>query len=378
MEEVDIVIIGAGVVGLAIARELSGCGKEILVLEKNKTFGQETSSRNSEVIHAGMNYPKNTLKSKLCIQGRRLLYEICREYGIPHKKTGKFIVATEKDEVSDLEALLVQGRDNGVEGLSMVEKRELKQSEPNVFALSALFSFETGIVDSHRLMRFYLDYVKDKGGLVSFNSEIVAIENERSSYKISVLNDNNTTLLRAGLVINSTGLDSDSVAQKAGFEIDKLGYRLHYCKGEYFRVKPNEANSLNHLVYPVVKPKSSGLGIHATLDLLGGIRLGPDDAYLNHRIKDYTVEPGNLLRFYASASKFIPALKESDLYPDISGIRPKLQRQDGEFRDFIIREESKNGFSGFFNLIGIESPGLTASPAIGKYIKEMVFDYYNN
>lgn len=374
MEEVDIVIIGAGVVGLAIASELAGstANKSILVLEKELSFGKETSSRNSEVIHGGMYYPAGTLKTCLCIKGRRLLYEICEKKNIPCKKIGKLIVAIEKKELPGLEKIRIQGESNGVEGLRMVSSLELKRMEPDLFGIAALFSEETGIVDSHRLMEYFLQSAKSNGVMVAYNSKACDISRMNYGYKVSVKNNDETLEIRASVVINCAGLDSDTIAKLAGIDLKKYKYELYYCKGQYFRVSSSKAKLLNRLAYPVPKPKSGGLGMHATLDLSGGLRLGPDEKYLNNRIKDYSVNESKIGDFYLSAIKFMPFIDKQDLYPDIAGIRPKLQEEAGEFRDFIIKEETDKELPGFINLIGIESPGLTASPAIAEYVKGLL------
>lgn len=372
MEQAEILIIGCGVVGLAVAKQVSDRHKDIFIIEKNKSFGQETSSRNSEVIHGGMYYPKGTLKSKMCVEGRPLLYEFCRKNKVPFKKTGKLIVATEKEELIELEKLLNQGNNNSVEGLRIVDCRELEIIEPGVNGISALYSPETGIVDSHRLMKSYLDIAKDNGVMPIFNSEVTGIANEKDGYRVTVSNNNEEIYLKTQIIINCSGLDSDNTAKMAGMDIEKLNYGLHYCKGQYFRVNQKKSSLINKLVYPVPKPKSAGLGIHATLDLSGSLRLGPDDNYLDSREKDYSVDDSRRPEFYLSAKKFLPFLEEADLSPDIAGIRPKLQKSGEAFRDFVIKDESENGLPGFINLIGIESPGLTASLAIGKYVGELI------
>ncbi|MCX5713877.1 MAG: NAD(P)/FAD-dependent oxidoreductase [Candidatus Omnitrophica bacterium] len=372
MREPTITIIGAGVVGLAIARELSKSHKNVIVLEKLHSFGQETSSRNSEVIHGGMYYPTGSLKARLCVEGRHLLYEYCLKYNIPHKKIGKLIVATESEEVADLEKLFSLGKDNGVEGLRILNGKELSIMEPNLSGVAALYSPETGILDTHRLMQSFYDSAKSNGAIVAFNSEVIGIEKTNDGYSISVRNNEDLTTLETDMVINCAGLDSDRIAEMVGMGINNLNYRLHYCKGQYFRVSPSKSRLINRLVYPVPKPKSGGLGIHATLDLAGSMRLGPDDEYLDNRDKDYSVKDAKKGDFYVSARKFMPFLEENDLTPDTSGIRPKLQGNGQNFRDFVIKDETEHGFPGFINLIGIESPGLTCSLAIGQAVSSLI------
>ena len=238
MGDFDIVIIGAGVVGLAVASELaqSTVNKNTLVLEKARSFGQETSSRNSEVIHGGMYYPANTLKARLCVEGRRLLYEICEKQNIPCKKIGKLIVATENEELTALDEIRAQGELNGVEGLRLVSGPELKKMEPNLFGIAALFSTETGIVDSHRMMEYFLQSAQGKDVMVVYNSQVSDIAKMDYGYKITVKNNDEILEIKSSVVINCAGLDSDTIAKLAGIDLQKNKYELHYCKGQYFRV----------------------------------------------------------------------------------------------------------------------------------------------
>ena len=372
MEEVGIVVIGAGVIGLAVAAKLAETERSVFILERNGTFGQETSSRNSEVIHGGMYYPPRTTKAKTCVDGRRLLYDICEGNNIPYRKTGKLIVATEKEEISSLEALLLQGRENGVEGLRMMSQDDLRRLEPDVSGMSAIYSEETGIIDSHSLMQYFAHTAKNNGAEIVYDCEVQNIDRLFDGYKISVKNGTEAVVLKSEIIINCAGLDSDKIAEMGGMDIKKFQYELYYCKGQYFRVRSGKAKLLNHLVYPVPNPKSGGLGVHATLDLGGGLRLGPDDRYLNNREKDYSIDESKRQDFYLAAKKFMPFIDEQDLYADAAGIRPKLQKEAGEFMDFVVKEESEKGFPGFINLIGIESPGLTASPAIAEYVKGLL------
>lgn len=372
MEKTPILIIGAGVIGLAVARELSFYEKNIILVEKNKSFGQETSSRNSEVIHAGMYYPNGTLKAELCITGRRLLYQLCQEKKIPHKKIGKLIIATDKDELATLGGILKQGKINGVEGLKFITEAEMKKLEPRVSGIAALYSQETGIIDSHRLMDYLVTVARENGVSVVYDAEVIGIKKNNDDYRVTIKNAGENVEIKALTVINCAGLDSDVIASMSGIDIAKEKYNLHYCKGQYFRVVPEKCKFISRLAYPVLRPKSGGLGIHATADLAGSLRLGPDDNYLNNRVKDYSVDENRKNDFYQSTVKFLPFLEETDLVPDLSGIRPKLQPKGGEFRDFIIRDEVDKGLSGFINLIGIESPGLTASLAISKKVCRLV------
>ncbi len=372
MYKTDILIIGAGVIGLAVAEELSGASGSIIVVEKNESFGRETSSRNSEVVHGGIYYPPGSLKARMCVEGRELLYKFCVKNNVPHKKTGKLIVATEKDEIGSIESLLSNALKNGVPGLKIMDRKEIKKMEPDIFGVIALYSPETGIVDSHSLMQRLIGKAKANGVTIVFNSEVAAIEKDKDIYNVQVRDANEATTLSARIVINCAGLDSDSIAEMSGIDIKERKYELQYCKGQYFRVNQRKAGRVKRLVYPVPHPKEGGLGIHATPDLGGGLRLGPDHEYLKDRIKDYSVDESRKKEFCASVKRFMPFIEEDDIFTDTAGIRPKLRDYGNDPRDFIIKEESANGLPGFINLIGIESPGLTASLAIAEHVRQIL------
>lgn len=372
MEDFDCIIVGAGVVGLAVANDLAIDGRSVLLIERHDSFGAETSSRNSEVIHGGMYYPTGSLKASLCVQGRRLLYDFCSSYKITFKKTGKIIVAVDREEIPVLEKLFQLGLANGVEGLCLITKKEIKSFEPYVSGVAALYSPETGIVDSHKLMSCLATLAQRHGAMIAYNSNFLHATKKRGGYELAIRNGVDEINLTAKVVVNSAGLDSDIVAQNAGFDLARYQYNIHYCKGQYFRLNSSKARLLKMLVYPVPKPTSGGLGVHATVDLAGGVRLGPDDEYLKLRIQDYSVNSLDCSKFYDSARKFIPFISKEDLYADTAGIRPKLQESGGDFRDFVISDETDEGLGGFINLIGIESPGLTASLAIAMKVKNMV------
>jgi len=225
-------------------------------------------------------------------------------------------------------------------------------------------------------MQYFYDHAKDSGALVAYNSEVIGIEKISDGYKVSVVNDAEIINLKPRIVINCAGLDSDRIAELSGIDIKEFKQELHYCKGQYFRVNGKKSGLIKRLVYPVQKPNSPGLGIHATLDLAGSIRLGPDDRYLETRNRDYSVDASRRHDFYTSVREFLPFIEENDLVEDISGIRPKLQEQGGGFRDFIIEDEKDKRLPAFINLVGIESPGLTASAAIAKYVKGLIKNYY--
>jgi L-2-hydroxyglutarate oxidase LhgO len=362
----DITIIGAGVVGLAIAEELSRHYKEILLLEKNESQGQETSSRNSEVIHAGIYYPEGSLKASLCVEGRKLLYEACENRGIPYKRIGKLIVATNPDEEESLQALLGKAQLNGVDDLLFLSGRVVHSLEPDVMASAGLLSPSTGIIDSHSLMRALLVGATDNGVSAVFRSCVTAAHYDGVRHELEI--NDGESLVASRVVVNCAGLLSDCVAALPGIDVDLEGYRLKLCKGSYFAASP--APRIRHLVYPVPTPKHEGLGVHATLDLGGRVRFGPDVEYVD--AVDYRVDEGKRDAFHASIITYLPGLAKESLHPDMSGIRPKLQGPGEEIRDFVISEESRLGLPGWVNLIGIESPGLTACLAIARRVANLI------
>ncbi|MFH1386154.1 MAG: NAD(P)/FAD-dependent oxidoreductase [bacterium] len=367
MDNVKVSIIGAGVIGLAIAEALSQkIDGDIVVFEMHDSFGQETSSRNSEVIHAGIYYPKDSLKSLLCLQGNKLLYQFCAENGVKHKKCGKIIISTNEAEAKKIESIYNNAVSVGVPDLRLLTKEDVLALEPNVFALNGIFSGSTGIIDSHGLMDCLNKKAEKNGVMFAFGSETKEIKKQGDGY---VLTDQNGESIQSEWVINCAGLNADKMAQLAGFDIDKLGYRLYYCKGDYFGVTGSKGK-LNHLVYPVPHEQGHGLGVHATLDLDGYIRLGPDTEYVEKIY--YDVDPAKRKDFYQAVKTYLPWVDEAMLAPDTAGMRPKLQGPNDGFRDFVIKEEKENGCPRFINLIGIESPGLTSCLAIGKYLENLV------
>ena len=370
--EVDIAIIGAGVVGLAIAAEVAGEGKGVFVIEKNQTFGLETSSRNSEVIHAGIYYPEDSLKAKLCVEGNRLLYELCENHGILYKKLGKIIVAVDRDEEGVLDELHEQGRRNGIEDLKLLSRQEIKRMEPRVEGIAALFSPSSGVLDSHSLMRFFYSQARESGAGFVFNTEVTGIERAGSGYRVQIRDREGISSFVTRILINSAGLNSDKVARLAGIDPARANYRLHYCKGEYFILASREGLPVSRLVYPI--PEQAGKGIHVTLTLDGRVRLGPNARYVDE--VDHRVDEAQKTTFYQSVKKFLPHIELEDLEPEFAGIRPKLQAPGEAFRDFVIAHEEDRGLPGLINLIGIESPGLTAAPAIARYVARMVNELY--
>ncbi|MBN3039190.1 MAG: NAD(P)/FAD-dependent oxidoreductase [Candidatus Omnitrophica bacterium] len=373
MEKIDIAIVGTGITGLAVSAFLCELDKSIFVLEKNENFGQESSSRNSEVVHAGIYYPQQSMKAKYCVEGNRLIYEICAKNGISYKKLGKLIAASEESEIEKLDALLEKGKANGVEGLRIIAKDEIRKLEPNVNAAAALLSPNTGIVDTHNLMKYFYTKAKDQGVEFVFNSGVNAINKKGEEYVVTVRDTDRTDFsFLTRVLINCAGLNSDKIAEMAGIDINKAGYSLNYCKGQYFRVGGLKSQMIKHLIYPVPDEKEISLGIHATPDLGGGLRLGPDAQYIEREQANYIVDESKKDYFAKRAAKLLPFIDSEDLTADTAGIRPKLQGPQSGFRDFVLAHEKHRGFKGLINLIGIDSPGLTAAPALAKEVLEIV------
>lgn len=368
--DAGITIIGAGVVGLAIAEEISAHHKNVFVIEKHPTFGQETSSRNSEVIHAGIYYPSGSLKSKLCVEGNPMLYDYCRKYDVPFKNCGKLIVATNDEEIRTIAGIQQTAAANGVK-LLMYDRENIAELEPDIFALKALFSPTTGIVDSHSLMKQYETNALNNSAQIVYGSEVKAISRIKGGYKVTLLDADRTEYsFTSEIIINSAGLTSDKIAEMAGIYDEKL--KIYFCKGEYFKINPPKNRLISRLVYPVPHHNMEGIGIHITVDMGGGVKLGPDVQYLEQNEYDYRLTPSKQEAFWQSARKFLPFLEYNDISPEMAGIRPKIQKKGDPQRDFYISEESGRGFPGFINLIGMESPGLTSSIAIAKYVNTLV------
>ena len=371
--EITATVIGAGVVGLAVAAELSQRRTGVLILERNPSFGQENSSRNSEVIHAGIYYAKDSLKARLCVEGNRMLYPLCERGRIPHRRCGKLIVATAAEEEAVLLGIQERARENGADDLKMVSAREIKSLEPNVKACAGLLSPSTGIIDSHRLMRRFAARAQGNGALLVPHTTVSRVEKcDDGRHRVHVAYpDGEQDSFESRWVVNCAGLDADRVAGSMGIDIDACGYRLHYWKGDYFSLDV-PPGYLQRLVYPVPQANHVGLGVHATIDLGNRVKLGPDATYLPERNLDYAVEPAARQSFYEAARRYLPAITVDQLNPEMAGIRPKLQQPGDAVRDFIIAEESSKGLAGIVNLIGIESPGLTASPAIARYVADLI------
>jgi L-2-hydroxyglutarate oxidase LhgO len=370
VERADVVVIGAGVVGLSVAACASRDGRSLLLLERHDSFGRETSSRSSEVIHASIYYPSGSLKARLCVEGNERMYALCRAHGIPHRNTGKLVVACSADEEARLPRLLEGAVAAGAKGVRIVSREEVARLEPQVSARAALHCPTSGIVDSHSLMRHFLAVAESAGAAPVFGVEVVGLRQEAGGWTVEVRErDGGRYAVFARAVVNSAGLEAGNVAALAGIDQDAAHYRIHYRKGVYFRVTCGLGQLPQMLIYPV-PPMDATVGIHTVPDLGGGMRLGPHDDWAPEI--DYTVDEGLRDLFFEACSPFLPTLRREDLAPDTAGIQAKRYGPGEPSRDFVIRHEADRGLDGLINLVGIESPGLTSSPAIGPMVAGMV------
>jgi L-2-hydroxyglutarate oxidase LhgO len=371
---VDVVVVGAGVAGLSCGAVLARRGRAVLVIERREGPGRETSSRNSEVIHAGLYYPPGTLKALSCVEGRERLYHRCRVQGIPHRRTGKLVVATQEQELEVLEHIQRRARANGAGAVEILSAAEVRRREPRIRALAALWSPESGIVDSHSLMLSYLAEMEAASGTLLTRTRVVGLNRREAAGGIWEVETESSLGERFSvtcpIVVNAAGLESDRVAAFAGLDTQALGYTLHFCKGDYFAIAPGLRDIAKALIYPV--PVPGGLGIHVTRDLGGRYRLGPDTEYVAE--PRYDIDPTKAEAFAAAAQRYLPELRPEHLTPDFAGVRPKLQGPGEPFRDFVVSEESPNGAPGLINMIGIESPGLTASEALAERVAILAGD----
>ena len=367
MDRVDTVVIGAGVVGLACARSLALAGREVIVLESESAVGTHTSSRNSEVIHAGIYYPPGSLKATLCVAGRHALYPFLAERGIAHRRCGKLIVATAPAQIAGLEKLKATAKANGVADLRMLSARDARALEPQLSCTAALESPSTGIVDSHAFMLGLRGDAEDHGAAIAFRSPFLAAHVVNGAIELEVGGEE-PMRLSARSVVNSAGLFAQDVARRIeGFPAERIP-PTHYCKGNYFGLSGR--SPFSRLVYPA--PEAAGLGVHLTLDLAGQGRFGPDVEWIE-RI-DYDVDPGRAEVFYNAIRSYWPGLKNGALQPAYSGIRPKMRPQGEPACDFLIQGPADHGVAGIVNLFGIESPGLTAALALGDHVHELLRD----
>ncbi len=373
----DICIIGAGVIGLAIAyalaRKFEQQKLDILVLEQEASFGQHISSRNSEVIHAGIYYPANSLKAKLCVRGKELLYQHCEQFQVPYREIGKLIVGRE----NELEALLElqeNAKNNGVFDLQLMDKAQTGKIEPALTADVALFSPSTGIIDSHSYMQSLLHLAQNRGVHFSPYSRVEGIAVKASGFLVRCLLDGAKNQeqyqFRCRHLINSAGLQAQSVANSIDAVPKEIIPALYYCKGDYFEYRSK--NPFSHLVYPLPDPNTAGLGIHATMDLSSQLRFGPDSDYVSSL--DYEVSADKAALFAEKIASYFPSITADKLKPAYAGIRPKLAGPGDPAADFMIQGYSEHHLPGLIQLFGIESPGLTASLAIAEKVAGSVID----
>jgi len=364
-ETVDCVVIGAGVVGLAIARELALAGREVIVLEAAEGIGTHTSSRNSEVIHAGLYYPKGSLKARLCVEGKHKLYAYCAERGVPHQRIGKIVVASDESEVSAVKSYVEKANANGVTDLQWLSVEQLHELEPEVRCVAGFLSPSTGIIDSHAFMLALQGDAENHGANVVFFSPVESGELRDGKILLAVGGDEPMTLA-CQTVVNSAGLFAPNVARSiAGFPTDKVP-PAYFAKAHYFTLSGK--SPFRRLVYPVAT--NAFLGVHVTLDLGGQARFGPDVCWIDG--VDYSFDSMRAALFYTAIRHYFPGLKDGALQPGYTGIRPKISGPNEPAADFLIQGPGDHGVPGLVNLFGIESPGLTASLAIGEYVQSLL------
>ncbi len=364
MEKVDKLIIGAGVIGLSVAKVLSEVYDDVVVVDKERSFGLHTSSRNSEVLHSGIYYPQNSYKAKLCVKGLNMLYNFARNNNIQYNNCGKLIVATQEEEIPELIKLKENGVKNGVQDLELIEEDECKNLEPQIKAVKALKVKSTGIIDTHELMQKLEKKAEENGAFLVYKMEVVSINRRNDSYQV---NFGNGDIFVAQTVINCAGLHSDRIASKVGISLKREKLKLHWCKGEYY--KSNRIQNIEHLIYPLPDPTGVSLGIHLTINLNSEVRFGPNAYYVNEL--DYKMDEKYKQEFLSAINRYIE-VEADELHLDDCGIRPKLQGPNDDFRDFYIKEESDKNLPNFINAIGIESPGLTSCLAIAERIKDLL------
>jgi L-2-hydroxyglutarate oxidase LhgO len=360
-DAIDALVIGAGVVGLAVGRALAQAGHETIIVERHRRIGEEASSRNSCVIHSGIYYPKDSLKARLCVAGRRQMYDYCAAKGVAHRRCGKLIVA-EESQLASLEALHRKGLGNGVEDLRWLESAEVAALEPAVRCAAALFSPSTGILDVHELMNALLGDFEAAGGILVLDSSVERLRPGTDGIEVEIASEGQTSAVIARNVCNSAGLSAVEVAHRVEGLRNELIPVARYAKGNYFSCT---GRPFSHLVYPL--PNDAGLGVHATIDLAGNVTFGPDVEWVEEI--DYAVDPGRAAEFYAAIREYWPELPDGRLQPSYSGIRAKIVGPGEPAADFMIVGPEEHGISGLVSLFGIESPGLSAALALGDHVR---------
>ena len=374
MDRVDCVVIGAGVIGLAVAREMALQGRETILLERESAFGTISSARNSEVIHAGIYYPKDSLKAKLCVEGNRMLYEYCRTHHVATQPYGKLIVASDDSQLDDLQAILYKAQQNNVPEIKMLTGEQAKSMEPELQCSAALLSASTGIVDSHGFMLSLLGGFEDAGGMIAYQSPLISAKpigsKAQDGFELEI-GGSDAMKIQTKLLINCAGMSAPAIAKKIEGLAQEQIPKAYFAKGNYFSLSGK--SPFKHLIYPI--PEPGGLGVHLTLDMGGQAKFGPDVEWLeidDENQIDYTVNPKRGESFYAAVRKYWPGLKDNALQPDYSGVRAKIVPPNAPAGDFCFNTPKDHGLEGLFNLYGFESPGLTSSLAIAKYLEGQI------
>ena len=366
MEKVDCVVAGAGVIGIAVARSLAAAGREVIVLEAHHSIGHETSSRNSEVVHAGIYYPKGSLMARYCVEGRQRLYDYCRDRGVPFRKCGKLIVATDDDEALRLADIRKRAIANGVEKIDLISRQAAMAMEPELHCNAALHSPETGIIDSHAYMLAMQGDAENDGALFVFQSPILSGKPRDGGFDLEI-GGADPMRLHARLFVNAAGLHAPALARTVGAP-QQFTPTAYFAKGHYFTL--SDHSPFARLIYPV--PVPGGLGVHLTLDLAGRARFGPDVQWTD-RI-DYSFDEGRDAAFYAAIKRYWPDLRDGSLQPGYTGIRPKIVPRGAPPQDFVIQGRRDHGVPGLVNLFGIESPGLTSAIALADLVRDVALD----
>jgi L-2-hydroxyglutarate oxidase LhgO len=374
MEQLDCVVIGAGVIGLAVAREMALQGRETILLERESAFGTISSARNSEVIHAGIYYPKDSLKAILCVQGNRLLYDYCRSHQVATQPYGKLIVASDDTQLNDLQAILYKAQNNHVPDIKMISGDEAKALEPQLHCSAAILSSSTGIVDSHGYMLSLLGGFEDAGGMLAYQSPLISARPVGSNAEqgfILEIGGADGMQIQTRLLINCAGMSAPAIAKKIeGLSSEQIP-KAYFAKGNYFSLTGK--SPFSHLIYPI--PEPGGLGVHLTLDMGGQAKFGPDVEWLDIESEeqiDYSVNASRGDDFYEAVRRYWPGLKDGSLQPDYSGVRAKIVPPNIPAGDFYFNGPQDHGLQGLFNLYGFESPGLTSSLAIAKHLEEKI------
>ena len=363
-ERVECVVIGAGVIGLAVARRLARAGIEVVILERAEAIGTETSSRNSEIVHAGIYYPTGSLKARTCVAGKHALYDYCQARGIAHRRCGKIIVATDDSQVDELAALKERAAANGVGDLSWLTPGEVAEMEPEVHCVAALHSPSTGIVDSHGLMLSFQGEAEEHGAMIAYHAPVTGGRVEEDGIVVDVGGET-PMALKAHRLVNAAGIWAPAVARTVAGLDPKTVPPDYLCKGNYYTLVGK--SPFTRPVYPV--PEKAGLGVHVTVDLAGQVRFGPDVEWVESI--DYDVDPSRADAFYEAIRRYWPGLPDGAIQAGYSGIRPKLQAPGEPATDFMVQGPATHGIDGLVNLYGIESPGLTSSLALADLVVEI-------